>query len=227
MSSKKALFIEALLKTSRLIVCTAAMIIIAPSSRASEPDEIAGIPVVENSGQIMLQGRNFSLWGITTLACDQQCWHGNTPWPCGEHATMALKHFIEGRPIACRTADEPAGRMTAQCYRQRGESKQDIARLLVRHGWAMDNGNVSGGLYAEDQENAQEKGRGIWTSRFQTPEDWINGIQRYVEYEMAPSANAPHRPQTPPAPPPATENREQPPPPQPPPPQPPVAAPGP
>jgi endonuclease YncB( thermonuclease family) len=150
-------------------------------------NEISGIPLVENSGHIMLEGRNIALWGIDTLACDQHCWQNDKPWPCGEEATMVLKHFVEGRPVTCRIMSAPgAGKISAQCFRHKGEKMQDIARLLVKHGWAMDDDDEPDSKYAEDEEEARKGRRGIWTSRFQTAEDWHSGTQQFIDYDMEP-----------------------------------------
>ncbi|MDD5587371.1 MAG: hypothetical protein PHY92_10545, partial [Alphaproteobacteria bacterium] len=52
----------------------------------------------------------------------------------------------------------------------------------VKRGWALNQDEESEGLYAPDQDEAHFKRHGIWTSRFQTPEDWRDGVQRFVDH---------------------------------------------
>ncbi len=152
-------------------------------SYAEKPSAaLVGTPVVRDSSVMMLGGRSFSLWGVMPLAGDQKCWNEKSSWDCGEQATIALKHFAENGYLECHIMDEPVeGRLKAQCFRKKGDKSIDVAQFMVRHGWAMDDAETSGGQYAKDQEEAVRKKRGIWGSRFQTAEDWRAGIQKFVE----------------------------------------------
>lgn len=156
-----------------------------------------GVAVVQDTSTLVINGEKIALWGIDALAPDQKCWQGETPWNCGEEASMALKHFAEGKLITCdvqHPADED-GPARAKCYRLKGEMKKDIVEYLIRRGWAMDRGETSGGAYFAVEQEAQADKRGVWGSRFQTAQDWKDGIQRFVgEDEMeqqAPDAALP------------------------------------
>ncbi|MDD5586074.1 MAG: hypothetical protein PHY92_03840 [Alphaproteobacteria bacterium] len=152
--------------------------------RAEEEIELSGSPIVQNSGTLILNGRRIVLWGITTLDCDQQCWQDKKAWPCGEEASMALKHFVEGQFVKCIVkSDLDNGKVSAQCFRMRGNEPHDVAHYLVRHGWALNEDDESGGLYESDEEDAHMKRRGVWSGNFQTPEDWREGVQRFVDHE--------------------------------------------
>jgi len=154
---------------------------------AAQTQEFLGTPVILPSGDLMLEGRDIVLWGIDPLASDQQCWHDNLAWDCGQQSLMALAHYTEGHVVNCRIiSDLGDGRMSAQCFLERGDQGEDLARYMVFQGWARDLRDVSNGIYAADETDAWRNGRGIWTSRFQTPSDWRNGIQRYVDYQLAP-----------------------------------------
>lgn len=149
-----------------------------------EPPVLSGTPVVRDSGIMMLNGRSFSLWGIMPFAGDQRCWRGQKSWDCGEQAALALKHFVEGRHIECHVMDQPVvGRLKAQCFRKsrKGKEAADVGQFLVRHGWALDDAESSGGQYAKDQNEAFAKKRGVWGSSFQTADDWREGIQRFID----------------------------------------------
>ncbi|NTU76954.1 MAG: hypothetical protein HGA90_03975 [Alphaproteobacteria bacterium] len=154
---------------------------------AAEEGEIEGIPLVQDSGQMRLGGNRVELWGIETLAGDQQCWHKERAWHCGEQATSTLKHFAEGQRIKCQIKEDLGeGRVKAQCFRQKKDKQSDLGSYLIAQGWAMEDEESSDGAYAQEQEEARFKRRGIWTSRFQTADDWREGLPNYVQYEMTP-----------------------------------------
>ncbi len=156
----------------------------ATQAQTPEPESemLSGVPVVEESGLIVLNGKKITLWGIDTLAPDQQCWQGETAWDCGQQATTALRHFIDGRMVECELLQPAEGEAPAlgRCYRYKGQHRIDVGGHLVARGWAMDKGEVSAGIYAAAEESAQAERRGIWDSKFQTPKDWRDGIQRFI-----------------------------------------------
>ncbi len=159
---------------------------------AEDMGKLSGNVVVLESGVMMLGGHNIILWGIDPLANDQQCWQNKRAWPCGEQARLALNHYLENRLIQCNVKSKLSniggGKFSAQCFRTKDHKQADIARYLVHEGWARDNHDVSDGLYAPDEEDARLHRRGIWTSRFQTAQDWTDGIPRYVEYKQTPES---------------------------------------
>ena len=154
---------------------------------ADDTAEFSGAAVLLPEGGMMVEGRDVTLWGIDMLAGDQQCWHEDRAWDCGEQASMALRHHIAGNPVRCvMRSDDGGGKVTAQCFSKAGGKEEDIALYLVDQGWARDQDEESDGLYADNEISARRERRGIWTSRFQTAEDWKNGTQRFVQYQMAP-----------------------------------------
>ncbi|MDD3287929.1 MAG: thermonuclease family protein [Alphaproteobacteria bacterium] len=159
---------------------------------AEESADLFGSPMVEESGQMTLDGVRIDFWGIHALAGDQQCWTmDEKPWPCGEHASTALKHYVSGKLVRCKIKETANKNKTfAQCFFDSDDKTHDIARYLVSNGWAMDNSEQSLGLYENDEQEARHKRRAIWTSRFQTAEDWRNGIDRYIKYEMEPEPDS-------------------------------------
>lgn len=151
---------------------------------AAETKEISGVPIVQDASSLMLDGKRIYLWGIEPLANDQQCWMGERAWHCGEQASIALKHFAEGHRVRCVIKTYVASdALLAQCFRQGRGKETDIAAYMVSHGWALDRPALSGGLYEEAQDKAEDEENGAWTSRFQTPEDWQEGVQRFVGEE--------------------------------------------
>jgi endonuclease YncB( thermonuclease family) len=166
----------------------------APACAAEqEQDMIVGVPFVQENGLLTINGQKIALWGIDMLAPDQQCWQGDMSWCCGEHAMSALKHYVENRTVECvirRKAVEGAPAL-AQCFRLKGPNRQDIARHLILRGWTVERPQISGGYYFEDEQKAQTGKYGIWSSRFQTAQDWKEGIQRFVGEEADESLSTP------------------------------------
>lgn len=159
-------------------------------SPANAQDELTltGLPVVQDNGFLSINGQQIALWGVDLLAPDQQCWQGDVAWGCGEDAMSALKHYVGNKAVACQIKqsavnDTPA---LAQCFRFKGSKAQDIAEHLILKGWAIERVAVSGGQYYAAEQKAQTGKYGIWTSRFQTAQDWQEGIQRFVGEEPEP-----------------------------------------
>ena len=149
---------------------------------AADAPELSGTPAVLPTGLIMIEGHDLTLWGIDPLAIDQKCWHDNRAWDCGEEALTVLRHYLTGNQARCVVKTETS----AQCFRIKEGKEDDIARHMVSQGWARDRQEDSGGLYAPDQAEARSNRRGVWTSRFQSAEDWKNGVPHYIEYQAAP-----------------------------------------
>jgi len=152
---------------------------------AEDSDEIiSGVPVVESSNLLTLDGKKISLWGVSPLAPDQQCWQNGTAWDCGEQATLVLRHFVESRTIECHVREKQGDNpIIAQCFRHgQTHGKRDIAKQLIQTGWAL-SGKANSLLappYLEEENKAHAEKSGIWGSHFQTAEDWEQGVQRFV-----------------------------------------------
>jgi endonuclease YncB( thermonuclease family) len=146
--------------------------------------EISGTPEILPSGILILDERAITLWGIDMIAGNQPCWNGHdAAWNCGAQATTDLTNYAEGHVVGCTIkADHGGGNVEAQCFCETCDQPDDLARYMVSEGWALDDPS-SGGLYAAEEEKAWRNGRGVWTSRFQMPGDWRNGVQRYVDYQ--------------------------------------------
>jgi endonuclease YncB( thermonuclease family) len=151
---------------------------------AQTPPKLFGTPMIIDAGRMMLDGHTVELWGINMLAGDQPCWQGDRTWSCGEESLTAYKHFVDGQLVSCDIKDATTEGLTiAQCWLQDGQ--QDIARHLIVKGWAFAKREISGNYYGLDEDTARKNRLGIWTSRFQTAEDWRNSVPNFVDYEMA------------------------------------------
>ncbi len=143
---------------------------------------MTGIPFVQDNGILSINGQQIALWGVDLLAPDQQCWQGDIAWGCGEDAMSALKHYVGNKTVECQIKQSAVNDMPAlaQCFRFRGPKAQDIAEHLILKGWAIERTDVSGGQYYAAEQKAQTGKYGIWSSRFQTAQDWRDGLQRFV-----------------------------------------------
>ncbi len=93
------------------------------------------------------------LHGIRAFARGISCRRGGEHWPCGDASADALTALIDGRWLFCRLlGDGPL--IIGTCH----AGLDDVARTLVRQGWAVADGN----RYAVEQREAMLAGRGLW-----------------------------------------------------------------
>jgi len=149
------------------------LLIISSISYAKNNENIIGVPVIKDSGTLLINGKTLSLWGINTLAPDQQCWENGMSWCCGERATMVLKHFVGGKKIKCKIIEKNK----VKCLRKKRFRKKDLSKFLVSKGLALD----ANGYYKKEEQKAKKQRIGIWSGKFQTAKDWKNGIQRFIK----------------------------------------------
>jgi len=162
-----------------------------PAGAEDEKDEISGFAFVKDCGLLTIGGRDVALWGIVMPDPDQLCWNAGISWPCGEQALLALKHFAEEKFVTCQiVAETGGGKPAARCFRRKGPVEHDVAGFLVLHGWAIaDLEEEDENPYMEEENHARLKKRGLWSGRFQTPEDWREGVQRFVGEDEEPENN--------------------------------------
>lgn len=176
-----------LLASARATLLGCALFSLMPCAYANHLQPVTGIAVISDPMHLQINGQMIALWGIDTLAPDQQCWQDGAAWGCGEEALMALKHYADGKMVRCdiQSAADKEGPAFGKCFRLKGQKEQDIAEHLVKQGWALDRGVQSGGAYYAAEQDAQNRKRGAWQGRFQTAQDWKEGIQRFVGEEDA------------------------------------------
>lgn len=159
---------------------------------AQAQTELYSNPRAIDGGHLIVRGVKVALWGINALAADQTCWRNEERWDCGAAATKVLRGFAEQKQVRCRLSGKRSdGDQTAQCVLQDGDQPRDLSLFMVGEGYALDRTEESGNAHAQAQEIARQGRRGIWTSRFQTPQDWRAGVQKFVVYDMAPSPPKP------------------------------------
>lgn len=132
------------------------------------PRPAESVRVIDGDG-IKLAGRSVRLWGIDAPELRQECSKDGRRYPCGEKAKEALTAFLGAAAPICETVNRDRyGREVAKCE----IAGDDLARLMVRSGWAVDWPRYSKGAYAEDQDEAETHKRGLWAGFFAAPWDW-------------------------------------------------------
>jgi len=156
------------------------LLLAALPAMAQDGEILSGVPVVRQDSSLLISGQRVILWGVSSLAIDQQCWNEDIPWRCGEQALLALRHDVESHSLKCLVKERiSASEIKGQCFKIKKKKEQDIGRALIHNGWAFADPETSGTYYEPDQEEAQSKHRGVWTSSFQSPEDWKNGVLHF------------------------------------------------
>lgn len=98
----------------------------------------------------------YRIWGIDAPESRDVCPDG---YPAGRMATETLDALLSNAVVSCNPMDtDRYGRVVAVCR----ADGQDIARLMVMHGYAWDWPRYSNGYYAHVQSIAEQSGRGLW-----------------------------------------------------------------
>jgi len=129
-----------------------------------EAPDIAGTAQIIDGDSLVVAGVEIRLYGIDAPEYRQYCFRRGRPWRCGIDATRTLRALIASRPVACRAREEDRyGRTVATC----AVAGADLGAAMVAGGHA-----VAYGAYQLEERAARNAGRGIWSSRFETPADW-------------------------------------------------------
>ncbi|TKT70866.1 thermonuclease family protein [Afipia massiliensis] len=136
----------------------------------AEPALASGsIPNVVDADTIYLNGERVRLQGIDAPETDQTCLNATgQPFKCGLEARTALETRFGNRPWTCRPfGKDRYDRTLAKC----SVDGQDVARWLVREGWALAFRRYSTD-YVQDETAARDAHSGLWKGSFIAPWDW-------------------------------------------------------
>lgn len=158
------------------LVCV--LLIALPGSSPSDARTSSSASRIEGKVRWVADGDTFfigdtkiRLWGIDALETDQpaiSATSGNQV-PAAANAQKALRRIVKGQTVLCvvRHRDRH-GRPVAQCY-ARGE---DIGKVLVQQGHALDYPQYSKGHYRPDEAYARRNGLGIHRTLHDKPWIW-------------------------------------------------------
>lgn len=108
--------------------------------------------------------RRLRLIGIDAPEARQICNRSGRDWACGRAATGALRAMLRQGGAVCTTAGlDKYQRWLVRCEAQ-GVS---INAEMVRQGWAVDYGG-----YGREEGEARRERVGLWSSEFETPQEW-------------------------------------------------------
>jgi endonuclease YncB( thermonuclease family) len=131
--------------------------------------DISGVPRIVDGDTIAIGEVKIRLEGIDAPESDQVCLDAQVArWSCGNEATKQLSDHVADRPIVCTpTGQDVYKRVLAICHL----GTEDLNAWMVRQGWALAFVKYSR-LYVNDEENARNARRGLWSGAFIAPWDW-------------------------------------------------------
>lgn len=116
---------------------------------------------------------NMRLWGIDAPELEQTC-DGSKAWPAGALAQRALARLVVGRKMTCEyKSTDKYERLVVRC----SVEGQDIAKAMVREGWAWAFTQYSRD-YANDEQSARALGLGVWSHDCIPPWEWRRRYQK-------------------------------------------------
>lgn len=151
----------------------------------STADVFWGIGRAKDGDTLVVGSREVRLFGIDAPEFDQTCQRAGKAWPCGSEAATKLSELATAREIRCvATGADQFGRTLAKC----SAGAVDINRAMVASGYAVAFRRYSAD-YASAEESARVNSRGLWSGKFQMPQDYRSGA-------AAPSSPAPDAPRS-------------------------------
>lgn len=140
-----------------------------------ETRQAAGAAVVNDGDTLTLGTERVRLRGIDAPEYNQRCTRDAADYPCGRRSREALSKLIAGRPVACTGWERDRyGRLLGQCT----AGTADLNKNQVAAGWA-----IAYGDYFNEEDEAREKGLGLWAGDFDRPRDWRDSHGEMAESE--------------------------------------------
>lgn len=151
-------------------------------AHANEHQGIGGVPRVLDGDTLAFGKQRVRLDGIDAPESSQSCYRernsAGSAWSCGAAATEALRSYISNRPVSCEVLDtDRYGRLIARCSVLHDGQSVDLGGAMVWNGWALAYTQYSR-AYVREQREAEAAGRGIWTSHWQSPDEYRRQASR-------------------------------------------------
>jgi len=135
-----------------------------PNLSVSAEKIIIGKARVIDGDTIKINGKKIRLFGIDAPEKNQICSKNSNSYNCGLTSTKFLKEIIKNEKIECTYKNlDRYGRILGICG--------DINGKMVEFGHAVAYVRYSK-KYLSLQKKAKNEKRGIWSGKFDMPEDW-------------------------------------------------------
>jgi endonuclease YncB( thermonuclease family) len=134
-------------------------------------DDGPGGLTVRDGDSFVLDKTSIRLDGIDAPELKQNCTSADgSIWRCGPESRKQLGVLLKQGDVKCSsTAKDRYGRSISTCV---AGKIPDVAREMVRQGWATASGRLGEGKYAAEEEEARRAKRGIWQGPFERPKKY-------------------------------------------------------
>jgi endonuclease YncB( thermonuclease family) len=131
-------------------------------------DDGPGGLTVRDGDSFKLNESSIRLDGIDAPELKQNCNSADgSIWRCGPESRKQLGILLKSGEVKCAaTAKDRYGREIATCS---AGKIADVAKEMVRQGWATASGREGEGKYAAEEAEARKAKRGIWQGPFERP----------------------------------------------------------
>jgi endonuclease YncB( thermonuclease family) len=131
--------------------------------------EFTGIPKIVDGDTIQFGDIRLKMEGIDAPQMDQLCLDkAGVRWKCGVAAREYLRSKTGSKPWSCEVVRQNHhGRLLARCL----AGSDDIARVMVRSGWALAS-TTGSARYLPSEQEARLSEAGLWAGAFVAPLDW-------------------------------------------------------
>ncbi len=149
-------------------------LLVAKLSQPKAPTQsLAGKAYVIDGDTLSISGNHIRLEGIDAPELNQNC--GTTA--CGQASRQTLIRLIQGKPARCEgNGHDKYNRSLAVCF----VGETNLNRAMVEAGQA-----IAYGDYRDVELQARRDKKGLWSGKFEAPQDWRR------EHEQLPEAPQP------------------------------------
>lgn len=132
------------------------------------PAIVQGQASVIDGDTLDIHGQRIRLHGIDAPESSQHCYLNEKAWRCGKASAWELDRKTANKLVVCHVKDKDHyGRLIADCL----VDGVSVNGQQVEEGWALAYERYSKD-FAPNQARARAAGRGIWSSKWSSPEQY-------------------------------------------------------